>query len=86
MAISTIGLDLTQSVFQVYAVKSQGKVVVRKALRRTQVLPLFARLPPCLVGMGACGTSHHWARKLIGLGRDDLAGTAQTKETSFTMS
>ena len=55
MQITTLGLDLAKSVFQVHAVDAEGRVVVRKALRRTQVLPFFARLPSCLVGMEACG-------------------------------
>ena len=66
--METIGLDLAKRVFQVHAVDAAGNVVVRKALRRAQVLPFFARLAPCLVGIEACGTSHHWARELIGLG------------------
>jgi transposase len=70
MEISTIGLDLAKSIFQVHAINDAGEVVVRKALRRAQVLPFFARLSPCLVGMEACGTSHHWARELIKLGHD----------------
>jgi transposase len=68
MEIATIGLDLAERVFQVHGVDAAGKVVVRKALRRPQVLPFFAKLPPCLIGIEACGTSHHWARELIGLG------------------
>ena len=68
MEITTIGLDLAKSVFQVHAVDAAGNVVVRKALRRAQVLPFFAKVAPCLVGIEACGTSHHWARELIGLG------------------
>ena len=55
MQVTTIGLDLAKSVFQVHAVDEQGRVVVRKALRRAQVLQFFARLPSCLVGMEACG-------------------------------
>jgi transposase len=47
---------------------ASGKIVVRKALRRPQVLPFFAKLPPCLIGIGACGTLHHWARELAKLG------------------
>ena len=70
MGISTIGLDLAKSVFQVHGIDAEGKVVVRKALRRAQVLPFFAKLPPCLVGMEACGTAHHWARELAGLGHE----------------
>ena len=70
MQVTTVGLDLAKRVLQVHAVDAAGRVVVRKALRRAQVLPFFAGLPPCVVGMEACGTSHHWARKLIGLGHD----------------
>ena len=70
MEISTIGLDLAKSIFQVHGVDAAGAVVVRKALRRSQMLPFFAKLPPCLIGMEACGTSHHWARELTGLGHE----------------
>jgi transposase len=70
MQITTIGLDLAKHVFQVHAVDAAGAVVVRKALRRAQVLPFFAKLPPCLIGIEACGTSHHWARELIRLGHE----------------
>ena len=70
MEISTIGLDLAKNVFQVHGVDSKGNVVVRRTLRRAQLLPFFAKLPPCLVGMEACGTAHYWARELIKLGHD----------------
>ena len=70
MEISTIGLDLAKRVFQVHGIDAAGNVVVRKALRRAQVLPFFARLEPCLIGIEACGTSHHWARELIALGHE----------------
>jgi len=70
MQIITIGLDLAKSVFQVHGVDAAGQVVVRKLLRRSQMLPFFAKLPPCLVGIEACGTSHHWARELIKLGHE----------------
>jgi len=70
MEISTIGLDLAKSVFQVHAVDAEGKAVIRKALRRAQVLSFFAKLPACLVGIEACGTSHHWARELTKLGHN----------------
>jgi len=70
MEISTIGLDLAKNVFQVHGVDPEGNVVVRRTLRRAQVLPFFAKLPPCLVGMEACGTAHHWARELARLGHD----------------
>ena len=68
MDVTTVGLDLAKSVFQVHAVDDAGKVAVRKPLRRAQVQPFFAKLPSCLVGMEACGTSHHWARELTKLG------------------
>ena len=68
MEISIIGLDLAKSVFQVHAVDEAGKAVVKKALRRSQVVPFFSKLAPCVVGMEACGTSHHWARELADLG------------------
>jgi transposase len=70
MEITTIGLDLAKNVFQVHAVTGADEVVVRRALRRAQVLPFFSNLPSCLVGMEACGTSHHWARELARLGHE----------------
>lgn len=70
MEISTIGLDLAKNVFQVHGVSPTGEVVLRKTLRRAQVLPFFAKLAPCLVGAEACGTSHHWARELTKLGHE----------------
>jgi transposase len=66
--VSTIGLDLAKNVFQVHGVDEAGKVVVRRQLRRSQVIAFFKKLPPCLVGMEACATSHHWARELQALG------------------
>ncbi|AOX17767.1 IS110 family RNA-guided transposase [Kozakia baliensis] len=63
MEITTIGLDLAKNVFQVHGVDATGKVVVRKALRRVQMISFFTKLAPCLIGMEACGTSHHWARE-----------------------
>jgi transposase len=70
MEITTIGLDLAKSIFQIHAVDAAGVPVVRKALRRAQVLPFFAKLQSCRVGMEACGTSHHWARELAKLGHE----------------
>lgn len=70
MEITTIGLDLAKSVFQVHAVDAAGTVVIRKALRRSQVMSFFTKLPSCLVGIEACGTSHHWARELAKLGQE----------------
>jgi transposase len=59
MQITTVGLDLAKHIFQVHAVDETGQVVARKRLRRTEVLPFFASVPPCLIGMEACATSHH---------------------------
>jgi transposase len=70
MEISTIGLDLAKNVFQVHGISTTGEVVIRKALRRSQMLSFFEKLPPCLVGAEACGTSHHWARELTKLGHE----------------
>ncbi|MFO1037829.1 MAG: IS110 family transposase [Geminicoccaceae bacterium] len=70
MTIATVGLDLAKNVFQVHAVDGAGRVLARKALRRGQVLPFFAKLAPCLVGMEACGTSHYWGRQLSELGHE----------------
>jgi transposase len=68
MQITTVGLDLAKHIFQVHAVDGTGQAVVRKRLRRAELLSFFASLPPCLIGMEACATSHHWARELIKLG------------------
>ena len=67
-AVTTIGLDIAKSVFQVHGVDAHGNVVVRRQLRRRQVLPFFKKLPSCLVGVEACATSHHWSRELQALG------------------
>ncbi|MCH9808094.1 MAG: IS110 family transposase [Alphaproteobacteria bacterium] len=66
--VSTIGLDIAKSVFQVHGVDSEGQVVLRKRLPRGKVLAFFADLPPCLVGIEACPTAHHWSRELTKLG------------------
>ena len=66
--ISTIGLDIAKSVFQVHGVDAAGQVVVRRQLKRRLVLAFFAKLPPCLIGIEACASSHYWARELQALG------------------
>jgi transposase len=68
MQAATIGLDLAKTVFQVHGVDSQGKVMLTRQLRRGQVIEFFRKLAPCLVGMEACATAHHWARELATLG------------------
>lgn len=66
--VSTIGLDIAKRVFQVHGVDAAGAVVWRRQLRRTEVVKFFAALPPCLVGLEACGTAHHWGREIAALG------------------
>lgn len=68
--ITTIGLDLAKQVFQVHAVDGSGAVVLRRQLKRRQVVPFFTKLPRCLIGLEACGTAHHWGRTLQALGHD----------------
>src|SRR5450631_2744934 len=66
--ITTIGLDIAKSVFQVHGVDAEGKVIIRRQLKRRYVLAFFQKLPPCLVGIEACASSHHWSRELKALG------------------
>ena len=68
MKITTIGIDLAKTVFQVHGVDERGKAVLRKQLKRKDVLSFFANLEPCLIGMEACGSAHYWASKLSELG------------------
>jgi transposase len=68
--VTTIGLDLAKSVFQVHGVDASGAVVVRRQVRRRQLLAFFQKLPPCLVGMEACASSHYWAREIAALGHE----------------
>ena len=67
-AITTIGLDIAKSVFQVHGVDANGQVVIRRKLKRRYVLAFFQKLPACLVGIEACASSHHWSRELQALG------------------
>jgi transposase len=68
MKITTVGIDLAKNVFQVHGIDEGGKAVLRKQLRRAQVAVFFANMPPCVIGMEACASAHHWARTLQGLG------------------
>ena len=68
--ITTIGLDIAKSVFQVHGIDASGAVIVRRQLRRSQVLPFFRKLPACVIGIEACATSHHWARELEKVGHE----------------
>src|SRR6478735_66210 len=69
-AVTTIGLDIAKSVFQVHGVDAEGKVLIRRQLKRRYVLAFFEKLQPCLVGIEACATSHHWSRELKALGHN----------------
>ena len=68
MEITTVGRPRTS--FRFTRSAAGAGVVVRRSLRRAQVIPFFSKLPPCLIGMEACATSHHWARELVGLGHE----------------
>jgi len=70
MNITTVGVDLAKNVFQVHAINDAGEVIVRRSLRRRQMIPFFDKLEPCLIGVEACGTSHFWARELEALGHE----------------
>ena len=68
--VTTIGLDIAKSVFQVHGIDAAGQIIIRKQLKRCRVLPFFIKLPPCLVGIEACASSHYWARELTALGHE----------------
>ncbi|MCB5205566.1 IS110 family transposase [Neorhizobium sp. T786] len=68
--ITAIGLDIAKNVFQLHGVDADGQVVLRKSLRRGQMQPFFEKLAPCLIGLEACATAHHWARTLITAGHE----------------
>ena len=68
--VVTVGLDLAKTVFQVHVIAADGAVLIRRKLRRTEVIRFFAKLSPCLVGMEACASAHHWARELIAIGHE----------------
>jgi transposase len=70
MTITTIGLDLAKSVFQAHGIDESGATVLVKKLHRKQMLPFFSKLPPCLIGVEACGTAHYWARTLAAMGHE----------------
>ena len=70
MQVNTIGIDIAKNVFQVHGVDANDKVVFNKPLRRSQILPFFDKLAPCLIGMEACASAHYWARELKKIGHD----------------
>lgn len=70
MQVTTVGLDLAKNIFQVHGISADGTVAFNRSLRRSQLLPFFENLEPCLIGMEACGSSHHWARQFQKLGHE----------------
>jgi transposase len=80
MNITTIGIDLAKSVFQVHGTDERGKAVLAKVLRRAEMMRFFTRLPPCLIGMEACGSAHFWARKLTDLGHTGQADGSAVRQ------
>ena len=66
--VTTVGLDIAKSVFQVHGIDAQGNVMIRRQLKRRKVLAFFQKLPWCLIGIEACASSHHWSRELQALG------------------
>ncbi len=68
--VTTVGLDIAKSVFQVHGIDAEGKVVIRKQLKRARVIPFLLKLPPCVVGIEACASSHYWGRELTALGHE----------------
>jgi transposase len=73
--VTTIGFDIAKSVFQVHGVDAVGQVVIRRQLKRRHVLALFEKLPPSLVGIEACASSHHWSRSCKFSRKTSIAGT-----------
>ena len=78
--ITTIGLDIAKSVFQVHGVDAAGQVVIRRQLKRRYVLAFFQKLPPCLIGIEACASSHYWSRELQALGHTRTTDAAGLRE------
>ncbi|MGC3940877.1 IS110 family transposase, partial [Roseobacter sp. EG26] len=70
MTVKTVGLDLAKDVFQVHCVSATGRKIINKKIKRAKLVAFFETLPRCVVGMEACGSSHHWGRKLRELGHD----------------
>ena len=80
MTITTIGLDLAKSIFQVHGIDETGATALTKRLHRKQMLPFFQKLPPCLIAMEACGTAHYWARTLAAIGQHGPRHSALLRE------
>lgn len=74
MKITTVGIDLAKNVFQVHGVNERGKTMLKKQLKREQMMLFFTNLPPCLIGMEACGSAHYWANQLQRVGHREIDG------------
>src|SRR6202521_809702 len=83
MQITTIGLDIAKNVFQVHGIDADEKVVVRKQLRRGKLMAFFEALSPCVIGIEACATAHHWARELTKLGHEMITLGPAAKTAAF---
>ena len=70
MDITTLGIDIAKSIFQLHGIDADGAVVVQKKIRRGAVLNFLEKVGPCLIGMEACATSHYWAREIAALGHE----------------
>ena len=84
--ITTIGLDIAKSVFQVHGVDAAGQVIIRRQLKRRYVLAFFQKLPPCLIGIEACASSHHWSRELQALGHTVPRSTPHSPDDALICS
>jgi transposase len=84
--VSTVGLDIAKSVFQVHGVDGGGAVLIRKRVGRAKVLEFFSALPPCLIGIEACPTAHHWSRKLQALGHIVAVQILSVRNASMAVS
>lgn len=78
MKVTTLSIDLAKNVFQLHGVNEFGKPVIKKQLKRDQMAAFLVNLPPCLIGMEACGSAHYWARKLQGFGHTESRGLSAT--------
>ncbi len=68
--VTTIGIDLAKNVFHIHGIDASGETCIRRQLRRRRVLAFSKKLPPCLIGIEACATSHHWAREIAAVGHE----------------
>jgi transposase len=84
-SITTIGLDIAKSVFQVHGIDAEDRVIIRRQLKRRYVLEFFQKLPPCLIGIEACASSHHWSRELQSIGHRGCRSWDDRQEVLFVL-